>query len=127
MQNQAAVTSVYISGEFNGYNTTANPLTNISGTLWSATLPLEEGRSYSYKFVKNASGDYEDNIASGACNPGGLGGNNRNYTVTTAPSQTVASSCFSSCGRLRCFEHRYALRRHARPNRYQWRRPVRQL
>ena len=96
-QNEAGVTAMHLSGEFNGYNTTATPMTNVSGTLWSVTIPLEEGRGYSYKFVAN-SGNYEDNIPAGTCNPGGAGGGNRNYTVTTAASQSVASTCFSSCG-----------------------------
>ncbi|MEJ1930332.1 T9SS type A sorting domain-containing protein [Nostoc sp. NIES-2111] len=97
MQNEAGVTAVYVSGEFNGYNTTANPMTNVSGTLWTTTINLEEGRNYAYKFVRNA-GDYENNIPSGTCNPGGAGGNNRAYAVTTAASQTIPVTCFSSCG-----------------------------
>ena len=96
-QNEANVTAMHLSGEFNGYNTTATPMTNVSGTLWSVTISLEEGRGYSYKFVENV-GNYEDNIPAGTCNPGGAGGGNRNYTVTTASTQTIPTTCFSSCG-----------------------------
>ena len=38
MQNEGAVSAVSIAGTFNGYSTSANPLTNTSGTLWSVYL-----------------------------------------------------------------------------------------
>ncbi len=38
------------AGEFNGWNTTANPMTKGDGGVWSAVIPLPAGRQ-AYKFV----------------------------------------------------------------------------
>lgn len=47
----AAATSVTVAGTFNGWSTTANPLSNSNG-IWRTTIPLQLG-SYQYKFVVN--------------------------------------------------------------------------
>lgn len=97
MQNEGSVSSMNLSGTFNGYNTSATPMTQIGSTgVWTATINLVEGNSYNYKFVKNG-GSYENNIPSGTCNPGGAGGNDRRITVGTS-NMTVPLTCFSSCG-----------------------------
>ena len=41
---------VSVAGEFNGWNAGADPMENVGGTVWSATLPLDAGE-YQYKFV----------------------------------------------------------------------------
>jgi hypothetical protein len=42
--------SVAVVGDFNGWNSTATPLSSTSGNLWTVQLPLSPGR-YSYVFV----------------------------------------------------------------------------
>lgn len=44
-------TTVYVSGEFNGWNGTANPLVNTSGDIWEATIAMNENLFYDYKFT----------------------------------------------------------------------------
>ena len=42
--------SVSVAGEFNGWNAGADPMENVGGAVWTATLPLDAGE-YQYKFV----------------------------------------------------------------------------
>jgi len=51
-------TAAYISGEFNGWDGFANPLSNMGGDMWSVTLPLPE--SYTeFKFQLDGWADQE--------------------------------------------------------------------
>ncbi len=43
-------TSVYVAGSFNGWNSTANPMTK-NGNKWSVTVPIANYGQYEYKFV----------------------------------------------------------------------------
>jgi 1,4-alpha-glucan branching enzyme len=42
--------SVAVVGDFNGWSSTANPLSSASGNVWTVQLPLNPGR-YNYVFV----------------------------------------------------------------------------
>jgi 1,4-alpha-glucan branching enzyme len=44
--------SVSVAGEFNNWNTTANPMQKDAFGIWTVTIPLKPGR-YQYKFVVN--------------------------------------------------------------------------
>ncbi len=90
MQNEAGVSSMNLAGEFNNWTPGATSMTAV-GSVYSVTLNLEEGRQYSYKFVKNGT-DWEPNIGA-PCGDG----SNRTYTVTTSPTQTVNLVCFRQC------------------------------
>jgi 1,4-alpha-glucan branching enzyme len=45
-----AAKSVYVAGDFNEWNATANPMEKDSSGVWIATVPLKPGK-YQYKFV----------------------------------------------------------------------------
>lgn len=87
MATQTVSSGVSVSGSFNGYNTTANPMINVSGTLWEANITLPLG-SYEFKFVN--SGSYEGN-------QGAPCGNGNNRTVNVTGPATLPLVCYNSC------------------------------
>ena len=44
------VSELHLCGDFNGWNTTAAPLARQADGSWTATLVLEPGKSYRYRF-----------------------------------------------------------------------------
>ncbi len=88
MSNQTVTSGISVSGNFNGWSTTANPLTNIGGGVWQATIPIEPGANIEYKFVNGSS--YEGNLGAPCGN-----GSNRTYSVSTAA--TLPLVCFGEC------------------------------
>lgn len=44
------VSELHLCGDFNGWNTTAVPLARQADGSWTATLVLESGKSYRYRF-----------------------------------------------------------------------------
>jgi len=96
MLNEGVVTSASVNGDFNSFAFGATPLTNVSGTLWTATRVFPEGLAISYKYTKNGATFEADAPGSSPCNSN-AGPGNRNYVV--AAKDTVFSiNCFSICG-----------------------------
>lgn len=87
MATQTVPVGMFVSGSFNGFSTTANPMTNVSGTTWEANITLPLG-VYQYKFVN--SGNYEGNLGAPCGN-----GNDRVVNVTGAT--TLPLVCINSC------------------------------
>ncbi len=71
---------LYLAGDFNGWNTSATPMTgDAAGEVFTATVPsLTIGNSYGYKYVVKSGGDRWDWLQA----PGSEG--NRSVTVTGA-------------------------------------------
>ena len=64
MSNYASsFTTVYVSGTLNGWSGNANALTDMGSGIWSATIPVTEGR-HEFKFTIDDWTDQE-NFASG--------------------------------------------------------------
>ncbi len=87
---------IHLAGSFNAFSTTASPMTNVSGTIYEATVQLTAGTNVTYKYLNgNTSFDFE-NVPSACGTPDGFGGYNRTLNVpsATGPLSTV---CFSSC------------------------------
>ena len=87
-------TTVYVSGEFNGWSGTANPMVDMGGGIWSATISLADGE-YQYKFSHD---DWagQDNLTPGdACTVTDGGFTNRYIEVNSA--QTLDTPAFSAC------------------------------
>ncbi len=78
------VSSVSVAGDFNGWNTTANPLTddNKDG-VWEAKLDLPPGKIL-YKFVVNGSNWFTDESAADFVSDG-LGGQNSVLVIKDQP------------------------------------------
>ena len=51
-----------LAGEFNNWDTTANPLKKSKG-VWKATLELEQGREYQFRYFVNGSEWHNDEAA----------------------------------------------------------------
>ena len=51
----ANATSVSVAGSFNGWSTTANPMTKDADGVWTVTIPNVEAGNHQYKFVVNGS------------------------------------------------------------------------
>ncbi len=80
--------SVFLAGEFNGWNTTATPLRAESAGRWAVELPLAPGR-YQYKFVVD--GRWATDPATGREQADdGFGGKN-SVIVVVAASDTAAT------------------------------------
>jgi 1,4-alpha-glucan branching enzyme len=48
-----AVESVHVVGEFNDWDPTANPMTRRKGRVYRATVELEPGREYQFRYLVN--------------------------------------------------------------------------
>ncbi|MFH1119329.1 MAG: T9SS type A sorting domain-containing protein [Bacteroidota bacterium] len=87
---------VHLAGSFNNWNYSANPMISEADGIYSATLPLEENSTYTYRFVNgNTSAGLEEVPAScGVIN--GSGEYERELVLTAEPMVTD-TVCFSSC------------------------------
>lgn len=50
---------VFVNGSFNNWCGSCNPMTNVSGSLWEVTLPLNPG-GIEYKFTVDGWNDQEN-------------------------------------------------------------------
>lgn len=90
MTNQTiSAQGVKLAGSFNGFSTTANPMTSIGNNLYETTLQLAAG-TYTYKFVNGST--FEEGLTT--CGVGSTF--DRQLTVTNA-AQTVPTVCFGRC------------------------------
>jgi hypothetical protein len=82
---------VSVAGSFNGFNTTANIMTEtvIGSGIYTATVSILSGTNITYKFVND--GGFEGNLGAPCGN-----GADRTYTVP-ASATTLPLVCFSSC------------------------------
>lgn len=94
LTNESVSGGVFLAGTFNGFSATANPMTNIGGNIYSATINLPEGNTVLYKFV-NGSSFESGNSACGVDD--GFGGFNRTYTVPNS-NDNLSTVCFNQCG-----------------------------
>jgi 1,4-alpha-glucan branching enzyme len=69
---------VCLVGDFNGWDSHANPLKKATNGLWKATLPLAPGR-YEYRFL--ADGQWENDPSCSCCVPNQFGSKNCVRTV----------------------------------------------
>ena len=94
MSNETVSGGVFLAGTFNGFSNTANPMLNVGGGIYSATINLPEGSNILYKFV-NGSNFESGNSGCGVDD--GFGGFNRTYTVPTNTA-VISTVCFNQCG-----------------------------
>lgn len=84
---------VFLSGSFNSWSTTANPMTNTGNGIYSTTIEVEAGQTITYKFVNG--NVYE--VVNGSCTvDDGFANFNRIYT-TNATDVTLPLVCWESC------------------------------
>ncbi|NBP30720.1 MAG: hypothetical protein EBV23_14290, partial [Flavobacteriia bacterium] len=86
---------VFVNGSFNNWCGSCNPMTNVSGSLWEVTLPLNPG-GIEYKFTVDGWNDQENFLGGEPCVDTVMDGfNNRFHMV--AGDVTLPSVCFNSC------------------------------
>ena len=93
MSTQTVGTGVFLAGSFNGFSTTANPMTLVGNGIYRATITVDTNVVLQYKFVNGST--YE--AGNSACGiDDGNGGYNRNYVVPET-DDTLAVVCFNEC------------------------------
>lgn len=85
-QQTVSPLGVFLAGNFQGWNSSSTPLTDMGGGVWAVTLALAPG-DYQYKFINGTTWE----SVPGACNISG----NRYVTITN--STTLPLVCFGSC------------------------------
>jgi 1,4-alpha-glucan branching enzyme len=87
----AGTRSVTVAGSFNGWNPSANPLSDADGDgVWTTDVALKPG-SHQYKFVVNGS-DWLTDPANPKKTPDGLGGDNSVVDVAAAGAPPATSA-----------------------------------
>lgn len=91
MANETVGGNVYLAGNFNGFSTVADPMTETApgSGIYEITKSLAQGYAAEYKFVNGAA--FEGNLGAPCGN-----GSNRTYTVGTSDA-TLSTVCFGSC------------------------------
>jgi 1,4-alpha-glucan branching enzyme len=84
---------VFVAGDFNAWDATANALTDLGGGLWSATIDVAAGSGVQYIFYNGASGETVP-VECGVDNNGSL----VREVSCVSEATTVDPVCFSSCG-----------------------------
>ena len=88
-------TSVYVSGDFNGWSGNANPLMDMGNGIWEATIEIPVG-AIQYKFTIDDWLDQENFDGTETCiDPVNDGFFNRYYEANA--DATLATVCFASC------------------------------
>jgi 1,4-alpha-glucan branching enzyme len=88
MSNQTVTTGVFLAGTFQGWNSTATPMTNIGNDIYAVTVTLGEGEIHEYKFIN--SGNWE-------IVPPNCALNQNRYIEVPGISTTLNAPCFGSC------------------------------
>jgi hypothetical protein len=85
---------VFIAGNFNNWNTTLNPMTNIGNNIFEVTISVPSGSDVYYKFLNGP--NYE--IINGTCPVSdGMGNFNRVLTAPVSGNLIVSTVCFETC------------------------------
>ncbi|MFZ4520289.1 MAG: cohesin domain-containing protein [Bacteroidales bacterium] len=87
---------VHIAGSFNNWSYSQTPMTLLTNSIYQATLTLQEGVAYQYRFVNGNAVSGLENVPASCGVSNGSGQYNRQITV---PNHDTAYSavCFSQC------------------------------
>jgi len=96
-QQTVSPQGVHVAGSFNGWSTTATPMTPAGNNVYTVTLDLNSGTSYQYKFINCDTWAGEDIVPAAGWVPNGYGGYNREITVGSSVT-VLPVVCFSQCG-----------------------------
>lgn len=88
-------TQAYVSGSFNSWSGESNPLSNVSGNIWEATLPIPQGE-YEYKFTFDNWTGQEAFTQGDVCTITNYGNHNRRLVVNGS-DKTLATAPFGVC------------------------------
>ena len=95
-QYAAAFTTVYISGDFNDWNGTANPLADQGSGLWTGTISVPENDSIEYKFTLD-DWNAQENFEGGEFCTKTTGAFTNRFLTYSAENMTLDDVCWESC------------------------------
>ncbi len=87
---------IHLAGTFQGWNATANPMTDVGDNIYETTVTLLSGTMQEYKFINGNTFDEVENVPEACGIPDGQGGFNR-YFTTPVNDTTLGVVCFGSC------------------------------
>ncbi len=85
------VSELHLCGDFNGWNTTAVPLARQADGSWTATLVLEPGKSYRYRFC-DGEGRWHNDWQADAYVPNDFGSEDSVVVVAALVAERGAAS-----------------------------------
>ncbi|MEN0004942.1 MAG: T9SS type A sorting domain-containing protein [Bacteroidota bacterium] len=89
-----AFTTVYTSGQFNGWDTAANPMTDMGNGIWEVTVMMPGGNN-EYKFQVDNFADDEMLMPGMPCTV--TSGEFTNRVISVDGDATVGTVCWASC------------------------------
>jgi hypothetical protein len=84
---------VFLAGNFNGYSTTATPMSTSDNNIYSVTVAIPENTLTMYKFVNGTF--FEDVVGNCTMNDGS--GNFNRFFTTTTNDLNLPIVCFAAC------------------------------
>jgi 1,4-alpha-glucan branching enzyme len=94
MSQNGSFTTAYMFGNFNGWNGTANPMTDQGNGLWSTTITVNENDSIEYKFLADANAEV---FAGGEPCTKTTGAFTNRFLAYGNMNMTLDTVCFNSC------------------------------
>ena len=91
-----AATGVHVGGNFNGWNSSATPMSLVGNNIYSVTLSVVSDSTYQYKFINGDTWAGEEIVPELCGVPNGTGGFNREVEVGTSTT-VLPAICFSDC------------------------------
>jgi hypothetical protein len=95
-QQTVGTAGVYLAGSFNGWSTTATPMTLTTNGIYEATVAIASGTTVQYKFLNGNSFANQENVPSACGVANTVGGFDREIVVGTSDN-TLAVVCFGEC------------------------------
>jgi hypothetical protein len=97
MQNQTVSSNgVYLAGSFNGFSSTATPMTLSTGSIYTATVSVSANTAVQYKFLNGNDFSGVETVPFACGIDDGFGGYNRHFT-TAHTDVDMPAVCFSEC------------------------------
>jgi hypothetical protein len=87
---------VHLAGSFNGFSTTANPMTLVGNGIYETTVAIDTTSTIQYVFLNGITFNNQESVTSACGVDNGFGGFNRSYIVPESNS-ILPTVCFSSC------------------------------
>ena len=87
---------VHVAGSFNGFSTTATPLTDQGNGVYAATVTLTNGEFITYKYLNGTDFAFAESVPAACGQNDGFGGNNRFLSVSSAAT-VLDLHCFGTC------------------------------
>jgi 1,4-alpha-glucan branching enzyme len=89
-------TGVHLAGSFNGFSSTANPMTLVGNGIYESTVSIDTTLTVQYVFLNGNSFTNQESVPSSCGVDNGFGGFNRSLVVPNS-NTTIPTVCFGEC------------------------------